>query len=70
MTSLLRLAAAAGVAYGLTTLYKRAQARQPRRVPEEVGRWEDEGGAVPIHMNKTAAQVSPEPPQDPRSAAE
>jgi hypothetical protein len=39
--------------------YKRAR-REQRRAVET---WETEGGAVPTGPSKTAAQVTPEPPQ-------
>lgn len=58
--SMLWLAAgAAAIAAGMAVSRKAHTRRMQRVRSEPLTRWENEGGAVPVAENRTAAQVSP-----------
>jgi hypothetical protein len=60
MDRLLALAAAAGLVAGARHFFNYLNGKQKQRLQaHKLEVWEGEGGAVPVHSTRTAAQVAP-----------
>jgi hypothetical protein len=58
MSQHLALIALVGVALGVGFVLRQTR-RDRAQQTDPIARWEDEGGAVPVAPNRTAAQVPP-----------
>lgn len=58
MTQNAGLLALLGLAVGVGFLFRQTR-RDRARPADPIATWEDEGGAVPVASNRTAAQVPP-----------
>jgi hypothetical protein len=60
MDRLLTIAALGGVVFGWRHFANHLSERQKKALTQrKLEIWEDEGGAVPVHATRTAAQISP-----------
>jgi hypothetical protein len=73
MRTIFHVAALAGFACGARHFGRfLSERRKSRLVQKQVEVWEGEGGAVPVHATRTAAQISPAsaPPLSPPGVGE